>query len=377
MSTYRYFATSLITGATVADVLPLRVTDFSHTMGGVGQPGQLHGTLDLTAKGFQSSTLAALEPRKTLLWATQDYYPIWAGVLWDWDHRSAKSNELPIVADELGSLFAKRQIRSDQQWIGTDQYTTIRNLIDYARAKTNGAVAQLVHTTNLVGLTVSDLFQAQNLGKVMNVVDQFCTQYAIEYSFDPGLNAAGQPIITLRIGNATTMGRPYAATGLQLRYPGNLTDYAWPRTGSASTNSVIAVAQGSGQAAWTSNPATHGVDSADLAAGYPITEDSIAYTGSLITAQAQIDAYADTRVQMTTRAPTIPTATVAGGQTPTVQQILLGDHATMIATSAYHPAGANGAPGLIQDVRILGWTVHPPGQNQPETTDLVLGGVTS
>jgi hypothetical protein len=50
--------------------------------------------------------------------------------------------------------------------------------------------------------------------------------------------------------------------------------------------------------------------------------------------------------------------TLAGGATPTVQQIQLGDHATLIATSTLHPAGAGGTPGLIQDARIIGWTVR-------------------
>lgn len=383
MSTYRYFSTNLITGATLADTLPLHVDSFGRNLGGVGQPGQFSGYLDLGAKGVSSAQLSAwmgaLEPRKTLLWAAQNGYPVWAGVVWDWPHRSAASNKLPILADELGSLFARRQVRADQVYAGVDELVVIRNLINYALGKTNGAVAQLVHSTNTVGVAVSATFLASALGHITDLINQHCGQYALEYAFDPGLNSSGQPIITLRIGTASTMGRPYSATGLQLVYPGNLSDYAWPRTGSASTNSVIASASGSGGTAWVSNPATHGLDSADLAAGYPILEDSVSYTGSVITAQSGIDAYADTRVAMTTRAPTIPTAIVAGGQSPTVQQIVLGDHAALIVTSPLHPAvpGPPPAPGLIQDVRIIGWVVRPTGEQQPETTALVLGGVSS
>lgn len=379
MSVYRYFATNLITGATVADQLPLRCDYFARNLGGLGQPGQLKATLDLGASNFQSAMLAALEPRKTLLWATQDAYPVWAGVLWDWDHQSAAGHQLPIIADEIGSLFAKRQVRTDQTYTGVDLYVAIRNLITYGMSKTNGGVAQLVHSVNLNGVTTSVTFLATNLGKVTPLVDQFCAQNNLEYAYDPGLNAFSQPIITLRIGTAATMGRPYTSTNLQLRFPGNLADYAWPRIGSASTNSVIAVAGNAGGTAWASNPATHGLDAADLAAGYPALEDSVSYTGSVITAQAGIDAYADTRVQMTTRAPTTPKAIIAGGQSPTVQQIVLGDHATLIATSSLHPGtpGPPPAPGLIQDVRIVGWKCYPPGENQAEKTELVLAGVTS
>lgn len=171
------------------------------------------------------------------------------------------------------------------------------------------------------------------------------------------------------------MGRPYSATSLQLVFPGNLTDYAWPRTGSASANSVLATASNQGSTAWTSNTSTHGLDFADLAAGYPLLEDSISYTGSVITAQSQIDAIADAQQLMVAKSPTIPSAVIAGGQVPTVQQIQLGDHATLCATSSLHPA-VGAAPGLVQDVRIIGWTVRPSG-DQPETTTLMLAGVTA
>lgn len=379
MSVYRYFATDLITGATRADQLPLRVESFGRNLGGVGQPGQLRGSLDLGASAFQSYMVAALEPRRTLLWATQDAYPVWAGVLWDTPHQSAASNLLPVVADEIGSLFAKRQVRADQVYTGVDLHVAIRNLINYGTGKTNGAVAQLVHSTSLNGTTTSVTFPASNLGYITPLLDQFCGQYGLEYAYDPGLNSVGQPIITLRIGTASTMGRSYTSTQLQLRYPGNLADYSWPRMGSSSVNSVLAVAGNAGGAAWASNFATHGLDSSDLALGYPILEGSVSYTGSVITAQSQIDAYADARVQTTTHAPTTPTAVIAGGQSPTVQQIVLGDHAGLIATSSLHPGtpGPPPAPGLIQDVRIIGWKVYPPGENQAERTELVLAGVTS
>lgn len=377
MSTYRYFTTDLVTGVIRADTIPLHVTSFSRNLGGVGQPGQLAATLDLGALASQSNLLAALEPRKTLLWVLQDGYPVWAGVVWDWPVASVKSNQLPILANELGSLFQRRQVRADQVYTGVDQFNIIRNLINYATGKTGGGVAQLVMTSNVAGVTVSETFPAAQLGYITDLVNQACTKYNIEYAWDPGLSTANAPIITLRIGTAATMGRPYSATNLQFVYPGNLTDYAWPRTGSASSNSVVAIASGGAAAGapWASG-STHGLDSADLAAGYPLLESSVSYTGSVITAQSQIDAYADSRQLLVAKSPTVPKVTVAGGQMPTVQQVLLGDHATLIATSPLHPATSGGAPGLMQDVRTIGWTVRPPNdQGQTESTDFFLGGV--
>lgn len=378
MSTYRFFATDVITGALRADTIPLHVDSFSRYLGGVGQPGQLTGKIDLGALPSQSNLLAALEPRKSLLWVMQDGYPVWAGVVWDWDHQSAASNELTIVAKEIGSLFQRREVRADQSWTA-DQFDVIRNLVNYATGKTNGGVAQLVHSTNTSGAaSVTATFPAANLGKISDLISQHAAQYQIEYAWDPGLSAANTPVITLRIGLAATMGRPYSATNLQLLFPGNLTDYAWPRSGSASANSVLATASGQGGQSWTSG-STHGLDSADLAAGYPLLEDSVSYTGSVITAQSQIDAFADSRQLQVAKSPTIPSATIAGGQMPTVQQIQLGDRAMLAATSSYHPAPTTAplTPGLMQEVRVIGWTVKPSGPDQPETTTLLLGGVSS
>ena len=379
MSVYRYFATDVITGALRATEIPLRVSSFSRNLGGVGQPGQLRGTLDLTKLTSSAATflLSALEPRRTLLWAAQDGWPVWAGPMWDWTHQSAASNQLPINADELGSLFTRRQIRVDQVYTNVDEFDIIRNLINYALGKASGGVAQLQMTTNESGTLVSETFPAANLTKVMDAVNQICTKYNLEYDFAPGFSSTNAPIITLRIGTAATMGRPYSQTQLQMIYPGGAVDYMWPRLGSQGVNSLLAIASGSGGTAWVSNPATHGLDSADLAAGYPLLEDSVSYTGSVIGAQSQIDAYADYRQQLVQRSPTAARVSIAGGQMPTVQQVQLGDHVTFIATSTLHPAPATGGPGLMVDGRIIGWTVYPPNGQQAERTDYFLGGVST
>jgi hypothetical protein len=380
MSTYRYATTNILTGALLADTLPLHVTNFSRNLGGVGQPGSLSAYLDLgtISAGSQSAYLGALEPRSTVLWVMQDNYPIWAGIVWDWTHTSAISNQLPINAVEIGSLFNRRQIRADQVYVGADLFAVARGLISYAVGKTYGGVANLIITgSSTSGVTVSPTFPAQNLGKVLDLLNSFCAQYNFEYAFNPGLDSSGNPNITMQLGYPT-IARPVANTNLQFVYPGPVTDYGYPRVGSASTNSLIATASGGGTAPWSSNPATHGLNSADLAAGYPLLEDSVSYTTAAISAQSQIDAVADGRLPMLSGTTTVPTVTVAGGQLPTAGQIQLGDDAWLVATSTLHPADPlTGAPGLQTKVRIIGWTVNPPTDQQAETTQYILGGITS
>lgn len=383
MSQYRYLTTDVITGRVLADTIPLHVSSFSRGLGGVGQPGTLSGYLDLGVLGAakQATFLGALEPRRTMLWALQDNAPVWGGVLWDWPMTSIQQSQLPVSGKEIGSLFAKRQIRTDQIYTGVDVLDVVRNLLSYALAKGNGSVGNLVidmsSSRALAGTTVSVVFAASNLPKVSAAVDQFCAQNNVEYAFTPGWNAGmTAPIVTLQLGSPY-LKRPYSATNLQFVYPSQyVLDYGFPRAGSGSVNSLLATATSAGSIPWQSG-AAHGLNSADLASGYPLLEDSVSYTAAAVTAQAQIDGYADGQVARMSGSTTVPSVTVGGGGIPTAGQVQLGDEAMLVATSPYHPADSTtGAPGLQQLVRIIGWTVTPADQ-QPEQTVFAFGGVTT
>lgn len=389
MATYRYVTTNILTGRVLADTLPLRVTDFASNLG-TGQPGQLRGSLtlpvltDAQAAAAQAAYIGALEPERSMLWVLQDGLPIWVGPVWDWPHTSAAANQLPIQAEEIWSLFLRRrEIRADQTFAaGTDIFTVIRALLTYATTGkgASGVVAGLTLGTSLSGITLSAplTVAATNLPKVGAVVAQLTAQYGIEATLAPGLDSNGNLVIRLLLG-APTIGRPAATTGLQLRYPGAATDYGYPRAGAASTNSLIATASASGgvSGSWSSNPATHGLNSAALAAGYPLLEDSYYYSTTAIATQAQIDAVADGRLPAVTGTRTIPTVTIGGGAFPAAGQVQLGDEAYLIATSTLHPAAADGSPGLEALVRIIGWKVSPGGDGTAETTDYLLGGIST
>lgn len=379
MSTYRYFSTDVITGALKADTIPLHVSDFSSTMGGM-QPGTLNGYLDLGALGSiaQSAYISALEPRRTMLWVAQDNEPIWAGILWDTPHTSAVANQLPIKGEEVRGLFSRREIRANQNFAGVDEFSIIQALFNYALGKTNGGVANLVIGSGTSGITASAAFSATNLTKILDAVNQFCAQQNIEYAFTPGWASSGAvPQITLTLG-APRIGRLATTTSLQVIYPSQyVTDYGFPRLGSSSVNSLLVTSSGSGQIPWQSGSA-HGQNSADFASGYPLLEGSTSYTASAITTQAQIDAIADGKVSALTGCTTVPTVTIGGGGTPTVGQIEIGDQLQFAATSPLHPADPNsGAPGLQVTVRIIGWKIQPPNDTQPENTQFMFGDITT
>jgi hypothetical protein len=173
----------------------------------------------------------------------------------------------------------------------------------------------------------------------------------------------------------TPIGRTAQNAGYALSYPGNVSDYGYQRTGSQGANVIIATAPPNGSAAQWESVYPHGYDLADLQAGYPLMEGTTAWQGSVVTKQAQVDSFADGQVLLKTQAMTMPVINVPGGVLPSVLDLVLGDTIPFTATSALHPPGPNGEPGLQQYVRVAGWTQYPSGPSQSEYLQIATSGV--
>lgn len=381
MARYSYAATDLVTGRLLADELPLHVASFGRQL---GLPTDLTGYLDLTAATAKYVAAGALEPRRTVLWVREDGYPVWNGILWDTPTATMLDNRLPLAAKTLESLFARRLIRDPLTYTGVDYAEVWRRLVLYATDPVlkgpAAAVAGLSLQGTLLGAVVTTSYAPGDLKQVGSAQTDLETAGDFEATFEPVLDSGGNLATIGRLGRR--LGQPYPGSGLQLTFPGNLGDYGWPRMGSQCANTVIATAPANLATAgtWTSNAAGgHGVDESDLAAGYPLLEGTAQYSGAAITAQTQIDAYADGYLGITGKSPTVPVAVLdtSAPSAPKVKAIGLGDYAGLIATSPLHPARADGSPGLQQVVRIIGWSVVPPDQGQDGKITLTLGDVAS
>ena len=119
----------------------------------------------------------------------------------------------------------------------------------------------------------------------------------------------------------------------------------------------------------------HGVDVADLAAGYPLMEGTVSWQGSTVLMQSQIDGYADGQLALATQAMTMPVINIPDGVIPRLRDLVLGDVFPFAATSALHPPGANGEPGYQGLVRLTGWTCYPPGPQQAGYTQLATSAI--
>ncbi len=380
MTEYRYLSTDVVTGRLLADELPLHVQSFARQL---GQATDLTGYMDLTGNNAIYLAAGALEPQRVMLWVLEDGWPVWVGVLWDEPVTSVLGNQLQIKASTLESLLAKRQIRDPLSFVNMDYGDVWRALLGYATdpvAKGPGApVAGLSAQSTSIGTSITIGYAPGDLKDIATAQADLEIAGGFEATFDPVLDGSGQLAILARI--APQLGQPYQQIGgVQLTFPGNLADYGWPRMGSQGSNSVVATAPANLSAAgtWISSAANgHGVDAARIAAGYPLLETAVQYSGAAITSQAQIDGYADGYLGLVAGSPTIPQVTVdmSSPSAPRIKQLGLGDQAALLATSLLHPARADGSPGLQQVVRIIGWQVTPPDNGQDGKITLTLGGM--
>jgi hypothetical protein len=388
MPTYRYVATNLLTGQLLADDLPVVVISASRHINAVGQ---ISGYLPLQQNGGAGPFVSALTPRKSVLWILQDEFPVGGWIIWDTPHRSILDNQLPFQGKTLESLFTFRHITSALAYTNTDVFDIARALVAYgvnaAVQGQNAGVAGLVMQAGESGvldtlsLGVSNTLQAPpnvytgvyaTNQPVLDALITLAAADAFEFTFEPAVSGTGFGWL-LRLGYPA-LGQWNTPSPFALTFPGNALDYARPVMGSGAGNILIVTSASNGTGLTFLAAAPHGVDTADLNAGYPAQQQVVSWPGVGVTSQAQINAYADEQLGLYTAGTMVPTVTVGGGTEPLLRELGLGDLVNFAATSALDPA-VNGQPGLQLQARIAGWTLTPPAEKQSEQVVLALGAL--
>jgi hypothetical protein len=384
-----------LTGKVLADKLPLTVQSAGSTLNG---SGTLTGSLNFAAD-YRSNLpfLNALACRRAVLWMLADNWPAWAGMQLDQPDMSRAQGTLPISAQTLDALWGKRLITDTIEYQGVELYTAFLDLAQYGMTKnspyiaavspaatrnpgylamvaTQGRVARLVlPTAGNSGQTWTAGYTYSDRTAVNSAWSDMCSSGNLEYYFEPGLDENGQLAIYLKLGYIA-LGRPLSETGLTLTYPGTLLDYGFPTTGSQGANMLWASAPPNGTTVNWMSAWPHGADLTDLES-YPLMETTATWQGSVVTEQAQIDAWADGQVAMLTAGMTAPVLNVGGGAWPRPQDIHLGDGTKLALTSQLHPPGPNGEPGYQGEVRVTGITIYPDGPSQSSYMQLQTSAV--
>lgn len=400
-SIWKFAATDLLTGAVLADTLPLNVQSFGMTLNG---SGTLTGSLNLSEDYISNAPfIAAVACRRAVIWAIEDGFPVWCGIQWDWPDMTRAQGVLPISAQTLDSLWGKRLITDTLEYAGVDLYAAFLDLVTYGMTKnspyiagggvspaatrpaaylamvaTQGRVARLILPSGITsGVPWTASYTYSDLTQVSSSWSDMCSSGNLEYAFVPGLDENNDLAIYLQLGY-TALGRPLADSGIILTYPGNAIDYGFTVTGSQSSNYIWATAPPNGSAEQWQSQWPHGADLTDLLTNdYPLMESSASWQGSVVTAQSQVDSFADGQVAFATAGMTTPVVNVGGSGQPRLKDIQLGDAAYLAFTSPLHPAQPNGSPGLQQEVRITGWTAYPSGPQQSDYYQLQTSAVTA
>jgi len=396
VSVFSYVATDVLTGRVLAESIPLRVQSASRVVSDVGE---LTGYLPLDANpALSQAYIEALTPRRSMLWMLQDGFPIWGGIVWDTPHRDVLSNQLPITAKTPESLLAGRLIPSAAAFSG-DVFDIFRQLVGYGLGQKipqfaqvigpNAGIANLSFQQQEAGVTdeitlgVSNVLQAggdiyegtySNWQTILSAAQTLATADEFEFTFEPIRDTTGNLGWLVRLG-APGIGR-YNDPGWKLEFPGNVQTYGRPVMGSQAANQIILTSSANGSGGTYTSQSPHGVDAADLDAGFPLVQVATTWSGVGVTSQAQANAYADYLLSAYTAGTMVPSVKIAGGMEPLARQISLGDAVYFVATSNLDPADpVSKAPGLQLTARVSGWTVVPPEEGQAEAFTPDLGAL--
>jgi hypothetical protein len=110
-------------------------------------------------------------------------------------------------------------------------------------------------------------------------------------------------------------------------------------------------------------------------------ESTVTWQGSAVTAQSQVDSYADGQMALKTQAMTMPVISIPdtdpyGNQMrPALTDLVLGDVFPFAATSPIHPPTASGEPGYQGLVRLTGWTAYPSSPQQSAYVQLATSAI--
>ena len=381
-SIYRYLATNITSGTLLGDWLPIEPQSFSRVINGAGT---LTGYLDLLPGSPQqnATNIAALTPRKAVIWVLQDGVPIWSGIQFDWIPQSVLQQQLSIQASTMDSILAHRIIDQDLVFTGADVFDMARGIIQFAFSKTpagvgsSAQVAGITYSQGASGITDTLTFQGSQNQLASDALATLVTTYGIEYAFRPYMDSNGNLLTNVDLGYPA-LGLPYPQSGLAYVFPGNLLDYEFTATGSTGANRVIATASAPAPAGGATTAAAltgSAIDTVDIANGYPLAEMAVSATGVNLNSSDQLDDYAAGILPSVSATQLAPLVILGNGQQPEISITQLGSYASVAFTSSLHPAKADGSPGFTGTGRVVSWTGYPPSSQQAEYYSIQLGGM--
>lgn len=385
---YRSVAT---VGSTPLAYLPLRAVTWGQVLNGVGtfrarlKLPPLGGFRSITDASYAGDTFSddpassddydhgaamagayvdATDPLRRCIYIERDGVVMEGYVIVErsYDH---DSHELILTGASLWALLRRRRIRWDATFTQVDQLAIVRSLITKAQLSTGGDLDIDVGTETSGRLRdrTYDGFEDKPLGEAVQqlaaVIDGF--------DFEIDVQRLGSDYArTLRL-YYPRKGRVASQSGHVWTLGANMTALDWPEDGQRTANSIVALGAGEGASMLRSVQ----TDTAVLAQGYPLLEDSVSLKD--VSVQGTLDAHARAELADNRVVAVLPKATVLADVAPTIDGVEVGDDAALVVRPNTDPRWPS---GLSAVARIVERRVSPPDDGAPATVELLFEEIT-
>jgi hypothetical protein len=242
--------------------LPLYGVSLTRQISGAGN---MTGSFKLGTGEFSDPDLLnASEPGLRALYVLRDNFCIWAGPIWSRTYQS-QASVCSMTGQTYESIFAQMEVLSRFKRVDTDQLTVFKDLIDLMQSQpssnfgfdTSGIGTTGVLVDSLTVETFEHTMFSEPIENLLKAADSF--DYMIDYVFDPADESIDLLVKT---------GYPYLGfgqAGIDLDYPGSITNYFYPESAARGTVRLTAMGAGAGSAM----PIAVATHNDLLAAGYP------------------------------------------------------------------------------------------------------------
>jgi hypothetical protein len=358
MASYRYLFADLLTNSILAE---LNLTSVSFTQQ-LNSAGTFQAEILLSGINAEASNVAAATiPAKCAIYVDRDGVLVWGGVIWKRDYNSG-TQRISITAQEFESYLGRRRITTTQNFANQDQLLIARTLVNNAQAAASGNIGILVGS-ELSGVLVNRTYYNYELKTVYSALQDLSQQLnGFDFNIQVAYDGAGNPTKTLRLNypQSGTRYSPTSVTAPVYEFPaGNVVEYAYPEDGLAAANKIYTVGAGSneGKLLYIAN------DSAKLAEGWPLLEDSINYSDIIDT--TVLTSLGNGRVAAVSYPPTTLQIVAPPYVDPVLGSYGIGDDIRIRITDDRFPTG------LDATYRLIGLSVQA-GEESAERVTLTL-----
>lgn len=363
MAEFRYLFYD-VSSHRLIDALPMTDVSFGRELSGVGT---FSGSIPMYADDLPAQRIRdAILPYRTKICVERDHQLVWAGWIHEEPAYDSAGGVVVVQAEESLGYFARRYMPT-VRYEGQDQLAIARSIIDALQVQPGGDMWITFDASVLSGrlrdrgYSVFDRTEGLSaLLQLSEVIDGF--EVSTHVSYDG--NQMPQEVLAL---GYPRLGRAGAESGIVLEHDrfsgtGNIESFTWGDSGTPMCTRV-----------WASSETDEGVQLTAMAerpdlisVGYPLMEAGETFDGVIFTTtlQEHADALQDFRSDVRIA------AQVSAKAQPglTIEDFAVGDEFLCRFSDWRFPPGQGGAPGLVQYLRMVAFTVAPGVEGQESYT---------